>query len=213
MGDSPLSIAGNIAGLLTFAVAILAAIYVRYESLRNGKMEIITIRDSVMGNSDGLRMMHLNDQSVLTQDDEDDIVWLRKLKLSLYITDIIIFAYCKYAEGNSYAHLQLSLRGLPQAAFDSTTLDDAIQELDRLIKKRSTSGAFFARLDQHVKAMSVIVPLGGSVLNIFDFFIFLGRSKSLMRWYRVRERVLEKVREKENLQSRIASYQISVVNS
>jgi hypothetical protein len=150
-------------------------------------MEMITIRESVMVNSGGLRMMLSVDQSMLKQDDEDDIAWLRKLEASLYITDIIILAYCKYTEGRSFAHLQLSLKELPQAAFDSATLDDAIRELDRLINKQNNQRALFEVSEQQYSLMSQIAGVQGSVHNIFDFFIFLGRSRTLMRWYRVRK--------------------------
>jgi hypothetical protein len=215
MEDSPLSITSNIAGLLTFTVAIFGAIYVRYKSLRNGRMEMITIQESVIDTFDGLRMMRLRDQFVLKQDDEDVAVWSRKLEVSLFITDIIIFAYCNYAEGSSISYLQSSLRASPLAAFDSTMFDDATRELDRLIEKQNTRGTFSAILKNHFSFLSEYVSgfSTGSVATLFLFFYFLGTPRKLMRWYRVRERVLEKVREKETLQSRIVSCQIHMVNS
>src|ERR1700743_3219735 len=43
MGDSPLSITASVTGILTFAAAILAFIYVRYLTLRNSNDEMNSI--------------------------------------------------------------------------------------------------------------------------------------------------------------------------
>lgn len=47
MEDSPLSITASITGILTFGVAILAFVYVRYNTLRNGENEMMTVLESV----------------------------------------------------------------------------------------------------------------------------------------------------------------------
>jgi hypothetical protein len=47
MQDSPLSIAASVAGILTFIAAILAFMYVRYNTLRNGHREMLAILESV----------------------------------------------------------------------------------------------------------------------------------------------------------------------
>lgn len=46
-GDSPLSITANVAGILTFVVAILAAVYVRVTYLRNSDQEYIRVKTSL----------------------------------------------------------------------------------------------------------------------------------------------------------------------
>ncbi|KAI4868454.1 hypothetical protein F4820DRAFT_126272 [Hypoxylon rubiginosum] len=45
--DSPLSIAANVAGILTFVVAILAAAYVRITYLRNSDQEYFQVKTSL----------------------------------------------------------------------------------------------------------------------------------------------------------------------
>ena len=161
-------------------------------------MEIITIQKSVIDVSNGsrmIRMTRLGDQSVLKQDDEDDIAWLRKLEASLFITDTIILAYCNYAEGWPCSYLQLLLRVSRQAAFDSTMWDDAIRELDRLVEKQNTRGTSSTILKNHFSFLSEYVSrFSTGLVATLSLFFFMGTSRKSMRWYRVRERVLEKVR-------------------
>lgn len=45
--DSPLSIAANVAGILTFVVALVAAIYVRVTYLRNSDQEYFQVKTSL----------------------------------------------------------------------------------------------------------------------------------------------------------------------
>ncbi|KAL3423231.1 hypothetical protein PVAG01_04978 [Phlyctema vagabunda] len=47
MADSPLSIAANVAGILTFVVAIVAALYVRLTYLRNADSEYFAVKNSL----------------------------------------------------------------------------------------------------------------------------------------------------------------------
>ncbi|KAI1075467.1 hypothetical protein F5B20DRAFT_585259 [Whalleya microplaca] len=46
-GDSPLSITANVAGILTFVVAIVAAVYVRLTYLRNSDLEYFQVKTSL----------------------------------------------------------------------------------------------------------------------------------------------------------------------
>ncbi|KAI4671049.1 uncharacterized protein J4E88_009445 [Alternaria novae-zelandiae] len=120
MEDSPLSITANIAGLLTFVVAILASIYVRVLSLRNGKVELETIRKSVEKNVNDLLEMVQETTPIPTppfppsptfsgwdrrnsQDEETDAVRLKKLSVSLSTTEIIIYIYCCSADRSEEA--------------------------------------------------------------------------------------------------------------
>lgn len=45
--DSPLSITASVAGILTFVVAILAAVYVRFTYLRNADTEYFQVKASL----------------------------------------------------------------------------------------------------------------------------------------------------------------------
>lgn len=63
MADSPLSIAANIAGILTFVAALLAFIYARYVILRNGKQEIVQNARSIYDSIQECKALHDSFQS------------------------------------------------------------------------------------------------------------------------------------------------------
>lgn len=56
--DSPLSITASIAGILTFVVAILAAIYVRFTYLRNADSEYFQVKASLSWYKTESQWMH-----------------------------------------------------------------------------------------------------------------------------------------------------------
>ena len=57
MEDSPLSITANITGILTFMAAIMAFIYIRFNTLRNGVAEVTNILISVTSSLEDTRLM------------------------------------------------------------------------------------------------------------------------------------------------------------
>lgn len=90
MPDSPLSATASIARILTFAVAILASIYVRYNSLRNAEKEIINTLESVSATLNEIQPIS---QAGSTDPDE----FAHKMASDLYSIKIEILARCMLA--------------------------------------------------------------------------------------------------------------------
>jgi len=217
MEDSPLSIAANIAGLLTFVVAILASIYVRYVSLRNGRVEMETIRNSVSDvlidlgkmNSSSSAVLEGNAHLIVGQDDEEDVIWLKRLGASLLTTEILILAYCLRATNSETSMVEAILscaRSIQDIGVTPTTFTDFVLDTRKATQKAS----------DHLKRFIYLIP--ESLTKQFPmswalYILTVGSTPTLMRWYRVREKVLEKVREREILRSRILSHQVSMANS
>jgi hypothetical protein len=113
MEDSPLSITANVTGILTFAAAILAAIYVRYNTLRNGQLERATILKSVEDSCVDLEMLSRNNEFAVEQGDEPDVVWLKKLGASLLEKERHILDYCLDVQSLDKSELELFVDLLP----------------------------------------------------------------------------------------------------
>jgi len=212
MEDSPLSVIANIAGILTFAVAILASIYVRFVSLRNGRIEMETIRKSVDDVVNDLDMMKSPSSGVLqghahfivNEGDKQDAVWLKKLGTSLLATEMFIFAYCARATNGRSGTADFALSSaqkLQDGVITLTTFEEADQEA----KEASDRDVFTYRLSEFLARQ---FPMTWVL-----YVLTAGSTPTLVRWYRVRERVLEKVRQREILRSRILSHQVTMANS
>ena len=232
MEDSPLSIAANIAGLLTFAVAILASIYVRVVSLRNGKLELDTIRKSVEKNVNDLLEMVQETTPIPTppfppsptfsgwdrrnsQDEEIDAVRLKKLSVSLSTTELIIYIYCWYAMDMHEAVKKASiLRPVLSSLRDAEgrggaypgALLEILQMQVRILSIENIFQPFWNILPSHWAYPKKLLYASQRILT-------LGSSPTLIRWYRVREMVLEKVRHTDILRSQILSLQVSIATS
>jgi len=209
MEDSPLSIAANIAGLLTFVVAIFASIYVRVVSLRNGKVEMKTVLQCSVDNMQDLRESQA-DLSI-TEGDEPDIIWLKKLNASLFATEIVINVYCGRVMNADTTFLEDMLYSTQWVGITPTTFADAAQEIKATKKSKSVIRRLYGEraissdtsrwsyFDQSVAALQVLFTAGS--------------SPTLIRWYRVRERVLERVRQRDVLRSRLLSHQVYMANT
>jgi len=212
MEDSPLSIAANVAGLLTFVVAIFASIYVRYVSLRNGGVEMRTVWQAAQDNVNDLQ----ESQAWLSinEGDEPDLIWLKKLGATLRATEIVIFLYCARAMNMNMTRdaevLENVLSGGQWVGITPTTFTDAAQEIKETKEKQSIirrlhEGRFkspdtgWTYFDQVVVGVRLLLTVGASPTSFW--------------WYRVRERVLEKVRQRDVLRSRLLSHQVSMANS
>ncbi|KAI4679378.1 uncharacterized protein J4E84_008408 [Alternaria hordeiaustralica] len=136
MEDSPLSIAANIAGLLTFAVAILASIYVRIASLRNGRLELEIIRESVEDNVQDLMRMSRENPSdlrkryITEQGDEPDLRRLKNLSADLNATEIFIYISATRGE-----------EALQRIVAQQSEVKAKLEELTRLLTTASQAPA------------------------------------------------------------------------
>ncbi|KAI4651106.1 uncharacterized protein J4E79_009303 [Alternaria viburni] len=225
MEDSPLSVIANIAGILTFAVAILASIYVRFVSLRNGRIEMQSIQDSVVDvlndlekmNSSASAVLQGNTHLIVNQDDEDDVIWLKRLGSSLLATEILILAYCLRAMNAETSMVEAALssaRSLQDIGITPTTFTDFVLKSREATQKATQKAA--QNSSDHLKQFMYLLPeplTDQLPMSWVLYVLTVGSTPTLMRWYRVREKVLEKVREREILRSRILSHQVSMANS
>jgi len=227
MEDSPLSIAANIAGLLTFVVAILASVYVRIVSLRNGRIELDTIRESVSDMVDdlvqmkvrnplpGLRESHGNQEGNGDQEgDELDMNRLKRMTASFIVTDIVIYVYCMHAidldeAAYSVKALQPALLEAHGASSTSTKFSEATIEITTIASGRDIVERgidFFARgVPDDWVFLKQVVDASYRLLTA-------GSSPTLIRWYRMREKVLVKVRRRDMLRSRILTQQVEMAH-
>ncbi|KAL1859621.1 hypothetical protein Daus18300_009486 [Diaporthe australafricana] len=225
MDDSPLSITASITGILTFVVAILAFIYVRYNTLRNGEAEMMTVLESVSAAIDEARPVAQG-----WGDAEEPDHFVQKILTDLYSIEIEILARCMLAiRGGSASEAEMMVsmsehvpghlrRQHPGPGDDSNTWAEVQQKLEELYSDQrrvhcraggpgrsilSFEYVFemLAKLDSHNP-----FPYTSLVLTfVFQF----GASPRMVRWYRVRERVLEKMQARERTRSRLLLYQIS----
>jgi hypothetical protein len=228
MEDSPLSITANVTGILTFAVAVIAAIYVRYKSLRDIETEIMMIKRSTGDDFGVLRLIGLTpssrnvreDSSLLPaclhieKDDDPDVVSLKILVVTFMVTDRVILAYCTNAAGESTAHMAAPLGFSRLVGTTPTTCVDAAREIEGLQRRPIVLGKTFFALakyeNSHWRYCTLLLQW------LFISLLLLSRagsSPTLIRWYQMREKVLEKVRQRDILRSRILSHQVSMATS
>jgi len=205
MEDSLLSIAANIAGILTFAAAILAAAYIRYTTLSNGLLEMATVRSSVEANLQDLRMIGLRSRLTIKESDDSDTAWLKKLIVSIYSVEIVTSVYVKRAAGLDTSSMLSRLPDCPIVGVTPTTWNDALREAKEVSME-------IGSIHDEIEAKS-ISKRSNFLASTLQATLRLGSTPQLVRWYRVRDRVFEKIRQREHLRSRLLSHQISMANS
>lgn len=205
MEDSPLFVAANVASILTSAAAILAAAYIRYTTLTNGLLEMATVRSSVEANLQDLRMIGLISRLVIKESDDSDTTWLKKLIVSIYSVEIVTSIYVKRAAGLETSSMLLRLPDCPLVGVTSTTWTDALREARH-------AGMEAGCMDDDIEA-KYILKISNRLASAVQATLMLGSTPQLVRWYRVRDRVFEKIRQREHLRSRLLSHQISMANS
>jgi len=233
MEDSPLSIAASIAGLLTFVVAIIASIHVRVASLRSGRLELDITYNLVKKNVYDLLEMNrrkpldLMRSHTRQQGDDTNICRLKELSRDLNSTEIVIHTYCRYAmvlddddprlpvtafdqADERVVELQKVLRTLQDLGRPDVTLLLAGTEIEAIQMQRSSMERVFNFLGSLVPARAVYFK--GHVY-VLQRMLTAGASPALIRWHRVREKVLEKVRHRDVLRAQIQSLQASMANS
>ncbi|RSL96736.1 hypothetical protein CDV31_013340 [Fusarium ambrosium] len=203
MDDSPLSITSSITGILTFIVAILAAIYIRYITLMNGRTEMRGILESVYTTIKETRDLSSGRQS--WQDPEH--IHMGHLLVELYSTELSILGQLMNVSGHQMDLIPKNLsRDMP---------DMALREIVQEARRRTES--IRPRGNSQFRSLISMVPSSEQTLiaslRAIQFLTLFGTTPELMRWYRVRENVLESVRKRENIRSRLLFLQVSEANA
>ena len=228
MEDSPLSITASITGILTFIAAICAFVYVRYNTLQNGNKEMLTILDSVSATIEETRIVAQEKPygepiyeseacPPLREPEHAFKSGLReKLIEDLYRTELTILTFFMKAYGASFASMQSNLRpdGNTSATWqDLTQLLETAQEPSPVRRRYLTA---IRPLQDYLRVMDVLVdfsPAAAMVWSAVGLVLSFGTTRTMMRWYMVRERVLEQVKQREIIRSRLVYYQVTASNS
>jgi len=221
MEDSPLSITANVTGILTFAVAILASMYVRIVSLRSGNLELQTTLESVQDNVHDLMRINRQNPSDFRkshhiQEGDGPNIWrLKQLGSDLIATELVIYIYCMHAKAfddrdQIVVSVQSVLSTLRDTVVSHTALSYAQAEISGIPVQKPFMGSIFLPI---CRFLPIHWKYPRKLLYASQRILTVGSSPTLIRWYRVRETVLEKVRHRGVLQSQILSLQVSMANS
>jgi len=214
MDDSPLSITASIAGILTFIAAICTFIYIRYSTLRDGREEITTILESVAATIEETRAIQAAQPAPVTPvRDEPEAIRLQRLMEELYSIELKIMARCKIVYTGSLKGMQAEA---PPRDMTLSTWNDVLQEVQGSRERKRAQGML-----GYVVAMSRVVNFerltasspGLWVEMLLLVVLSLGMTPTLVRWYLVRKRVLELIKRREIIRSRLLFHQISVAAS
>jgi len=196
MDDTPLSTTANITGLLTFVTAVLASIYVRYRILRNGHTEIGNIFESVAATIEDYQST-TSASTALYPEEDPDTKLLKTLLWSSYITELTIMAYINHVyDTPSNPHLYM-VNGAPPVGITPTMWAKYLHET--------------AQLSLH-SSRQATATCSSKIWLAATWIVTLGSTPRLIRWYRVRDKVLEKVRQRETLRARFMFHQIFMMN-
>lgn len=211
--DSPLSITASIAGILTFVAAILAFIYVRYTTLRNGREEITETLESVSATIEDTRTLlaaqtdtpttHRTGQTDATADNNNNNP-LARLMQELYIIELDIMRICVQVYGSDGPFAKAMPEGLDLSG--TAALVEAGVQARRYKNRRVSLHQLRAAA---MGALAPLLPFSSSVSAIYWFVLGLGQTPILVRWYVVRERVLELVKRRETVRARMLFLNVS----
>ncbi|KAL2065245.1 hypothetical protein VTL71DRAFT_2914 [Oculimacula yallundae] len=206
MQDSPLSITASIAGILTFAAAILAFVYIRYNTLKDGYAEMDTIFKSVESSLDDTRMMK-------TANPDGHLGSILK---DLFRLERRIMAELLKVYQNPQANAVIEVLDLEEAALvdpqgiaapiarKKGRLGRLLLRVSRLVLWARTIEQIFISVDPEIMALG---------WRILVFVRHLGMTPFLLRWYMTRDKVLVMTRRRESLRSRMLFIQMSHVNT
>ncbi|KAJ5288632.1 hypothetical protein N7478_001662 [Penicillium angulare] len=192
MQDSPLSTTADISGILTFLAAIFAFIYVRYKTLQNGHAEMNNTYESVKATIEETLLMETQIEN------QPGFEKVREIFLSLWRTEISIMISLARAIGGE--ELAQKVRG--QSKIEPGSHHNVFMWFCR---SRGEHG-----VDQEHWAMKI--PSLAAVLTTARLAWNLGATPKLVRWYMVRNKVMEKVRDRDNYRSRLRSHQLALLN-
>lgn len=222
MEDSPLSIAASVTGILTFIAAIFGFIYVRYRILSNGRQEITSVFESVTASILDTRTLQ---QTMLQAESEHDLgSGLKRALISeLYMIEIeILRLYNDSGVDETMLGLKASSQNNEMARLWQEIRQAVGQAQDDLIPKREGRFSKFNQRwryiasiwETHSYLFAALGPYDGWswLLVVTKFVLNLGATPILVRWYMIRKSVLEKVKKRKILRSRLLFYEISNAN-
>lgn len=214
LDDDPLSIVANVADILTFIAAVLAFVYVRYNTVRNGHKEMTAILESVFATIEETRTM-----SMMTSEPEEDKAAEanipQKLLADLYALEMEIIVEFMYAYGDKLSN---RLRNLHSSSFqESATWDEVTRRFtatrDNWHQSQRNSSFWNSRSMTLASLFYSGNPwIPSSLWAILKYALTLGNTPTLLRWYRVRDKVLELTRRREILRSRLLLQQAALTN-
>jgi len=229
MQDSPLSITASIAGILTFVAAILASGFVRYLSLRNGRVEMERIRKSAGSNVEDLGLVNIETQFKIPWESQEhlriqegdgpNVIRMKNLSVSLIITDMIIYTYCVRAMNmdavrSPESFLRESVDSLIEATSNNSHhVGRANLEVEDLAMEWAQRSLLERAVDLLARQFPSRKARLQKVLRALRRILTAGSSPALVRWYRLRETVLENLRQRDTLRSRILSLQVTMAIS
>jgi len=184
--DSPLSIASNIIGILTFVVAIAAAVYARVNYLRNSDEEYFRVKASLSWY-------------------KTESTWLAELiqaaALDGSASSKLSHAHA-FADQNQRTRLPNYQRFLPEYQMYAYVMDDLDRLEKRLLEIVEETELRAAEGDARRAEGWTLVPNGWA----------LG-SGVAMAWLPVRKKALELVRQRDALTGRVQFAQMSMISS
>jgi hypothetical protein len=212
-----LSIAASVTSFLTFIGAIMAFIFVRYNTLRNAHNEMSTILESV---STAIVETRTMTQTLAQQGGGPESAPLEKLVTDLFSIEFSILSeYVGIYRGIVGTLLPRSLSIPPLQAILDELLQIA-QQTDRVQSTEHTSNMTVVsetthRFGNSVLDWSNLIPNGyynSLVLGSLRFVFTFGNTSTLLRWYIIRDKVLEKHHQREILRPRLLFYQLLYLN-
>jgi hypothetical protein len=220
-GDSPLSVASSITGILTFIAALCASVYLRYNALQNGATEISNIIASVLATIEETQSI-LQTERAMQPKEERGSSRLRELISELYTTETFIIAQCMNVYNTSLTTFR-SEWALPSWNTTNSPWANVMQEVEKIQKQsqpqpRQKRGGFIDRIRRYLKPadgpiqVSRITALILGAVQAVQLVLSGGATPTLIRWYMVREKVLEKIQHREMIRSRLLFHQVIVVN-
>jgi hypothetical protein len=223
MQDSPLSITASIAGILTFVGAICASIWVRYNTVRNGRDEFALISASMRATSSSRRVVSQQAQlstpfrdamqalnvapANQAQNTVSNAPWPPQNVLSIseslakeldgVETDILAYldAHISRYEAKLQEFLPSLQKMLPIARGG--------QEPQRIVEP--TAKEKWKALLDALWTLSLVI-LWSVPLRVFS----LGMSRVDLRWYTERKEVRKLLERRESLRSQLLFHQVSV---
>ncbi|KAJ5822385.1 hypothetical protein N7447_004725 [Penicillium robsamsonii] len=192
MEDSPLSTTANISGILTFLAAVFTFVYVRYNTLQNGHAEMNDIYESVKATIEETLLM---ESQIEIQPGFEKV---REIFHQLWRTEIAIMIELAKAIGGD--ELANKVRG--QTSIEP---DSHYNVFKWLYKDEVDYGLGQERWVKRIPLLAVALTAVRLAWN-------LGATPKLLRWYMVREKVMEKIRDRNNYRSRLRSHQLALLN-
>lgn len=214
MDDSPLSIAASITGILTLVAAIFSFVYVRYTILENGRDEMLNVFESVTATLEETQEL-LARLSIIPGDGPvprpDRLVRLIK---DLYDTELFILAQYQ----NVFNYRDMDLKNSIASILNRLIAEDpggAWLDVERKAEEfanpppRRQFERFWRCFERLTDVIASTHPeylaMAWAAVRVI---LSLGVGPSLMRWYRIREQVLEKMKKREMFRSRVMFYLI-----